>query len=342
MRILVTGGAGYIGSHTVLELLRQGYEVSVIDNLSNSSSESIKKIEKLTNKKISFHEFDLCNHKNLEKCFAEEKYGAVIHFAGLKAVGESVEKALYYYRNNLVSTLTLLEVMEKNNIKNLVFSSSATIYGDPKSVPIPENAVKQATNPYGQTKLMIEQILEDIVRTKSGWQATSLRYFNPVGADPSGEIGEDPNGLPNNLLPFVSQVAVGKLAELKIFGNDYPTRDGTGVRDYIHVSDLAEAHVAAIKKPAIKNKYRAINIGTGKGTSVLEIVRAFELASGKKIKYKIAERRAGDIAECYAGTRKAKKELKWQATRSINDACADAWNWQSKNPNGYSKIVEHA
>jgi len=342
MRILVTGGAGYIGSHTTLELLRQGYEVSIIDNLSNSSSESIKRVEELANKKISFHEFDLCNKKSLEKCFVKEKYDAVIHFAGLKAVGESVEKALYYYRNNLVSTLTLLEVMEKNNVKNLVFSSSATIYGDPETVPIPETAPKQATNPYGQTKLMIEQMLEDIVQTKNDWQTTSLRYFNPVGADSSGKIGEDPNGLPNNLLPFVSQVAVGKLAELKIFGNDYPTNDGTGVRDYIHVSDLAKAHVAAIKKPATKNKYRAINIGTGKGTSVLEIVKAFELASGIKIKYKIVGRRAGDIAECYANPEKAKKLLGWQAIKNINDACADAWKWQSKNPNGYSKIVEHA
>jgi len=338
MRILVTGGAGYIGSHTSLELLRQGYEVTIVDNLSNSSSESIVRIEKLANKKINFHEFDLCNQKKLENCFKNEKFDAVIHFAGLKAVGESVEKALYYYQNNLVSTLSLLEVMEKNNVKNIVFSSSATIYGDPVSVPIPESASKQATNPYGQTKLMIEQILEDIVQTKNEWQVTSLRYFNPVGADPSGRIGEDPNGLPNNLLPFVSQVAVGKLSELKVFGNDYPTRDGTGIRDYIHVSDLAKAHVSAIKKPAAKNNYRAINIGTGKGTSVLEIVKAFELASGKKIKFKIVGRRAGDIAQCYADPKKAKTELGWKATKNIKDACVDAWNWQSNNPNGYSKI----
>lgn len=340
MRILVTGGAGYIGSHTALELLRQGYDVTIIDNLSNSSAESVKRVEQIAKKRIRFYQFNLCNQSKLEDCFKKEKFDAVIHFAGLKAVGESVEKALYYYKNNLVSTLTLLEVLDKKNIKNLVFSSSATIYGDPESVPIPENAPKRATNPYGHTKLMAEQILEDIVKTKNGWQVTSLRYFNPVGADKSGEIGEDPNGLPNNLLPFISQVAVGKLNELSIFGNDYPTRDGTGVRDYIHVSDLAKAHVAAIKKPATKNKYRAINIGTGKGTSVLEIIKAFELASGKKIKYQIVGRRAGDIAECYANPKKANIELGWKATLNINDACMDAWNWQTKNPNGYSKMVK--
>lgn len=337
MRILVTGGAGYIGSHTLLELLGQGYEVSVIDNLSNSSYESIRRIEKIANKKVSFYEYDLCDRNKLEDCFEKERYDAVIHFAGLKAVGESVEKALLYYRNNLVSTLTLLDVMEKYDVKTLVFSSSATVYGNPKSVPILENAPKSATNPYGQTKLMIEQILEDVSQTNENWLITSLRYFNPVGADKSGEIGEDPNGTPNNLLPYISQVAVGKLKELQVFGNDYPTPDGTGIRDYIHVSDLAKAHVAAIKNRGQTNEYRSYNIGTGKGTSVLEIIKAFEIASGKKIPFKIVPRRVGDIAKCYANPEKANKELGWHATKSINDACADAWKWQYNNPNGYQQ-----
>lgn len=335
MKILVTGGAGYIGSHTAVCLLENGYDVSIVDNLSNSSKESISRIEKITGKKVDFHEFDLRDRDNLESLFKTNNIDAVIHFAGLKAVGESVAKALYYYQNNLESTLTLLDVMKNADVKKLVFSSSATVYGDPEMLPLVETARKSATNPYGQTKLMIEQILEDIVLTNEDWNITSLRYFNPIGAHESGTIGEDPNGLPNNLFPFISQVAIGKLAELKVFGDDYDTPDGTGVRDYIHVVDLAAAHLAALKHLDHPNEYKAYNIGTGRGISVLEAIRAFENASGKKIAYTVVARRPGDIASCYADPSLANKELEWSAKLSVEQACIDAWKWQSQNPNGF-------
>lgn len=338
MHILVTGGAGYIGSHTVLELLQLGHEVTVVDNLSNSSTESLRRVEEITGKNIGLYEFDLREQSRLETLFATNSFDAVIHFAGLKAVGESVSKALHYYHNNLVSTLALLNVMEMYNVKTLVFSSSATVYGDPATVPITEEMPKSATNPYGQTKLMIEQILEDISNTKEDWNITSLRYFNPIGAHQSGDIGEDPNGIPNNLLPYISQVAVGKLKQLSIYGKDYPTTDGTGVRDYIHVVDLAKAHIAALEKPGKVNEYRFFNVGTGSGTSVLQMIAAFEEASGKKIPYTISSRRPGDIAACYADVSKIHTAIGWKAEKTIQDACKDAWNWQLKNPNGYSVI----
>jgi UDP-glucose 4-epimerase len=336
MNILVAGGAGYIGSHTVVELLEAGHHVVVVDNLSNSSVEAIHRLQEITGKKIEFHEFDLRNREMLEALFDTNNFDAVIHFAGLKAVGESVAKALYYYKNNLESTLTLLEVMKQFSVTKLVFSSSATVYGDPEQLPITESARKQATNPYGQTKLMIEQILEDVSATNEGWNITSLRYFNPIGAHETGKIGEDPNGLPNNLVPYISQVAVGKLKELSVYGNDYGTPDGTGVRDYIHVVDLAKAHVVSLDKLDHPNKYKAYNIGTGSGTSVLQMVSAFKEASGKDIPYKIIDRRPGDIATCYADPTLANKELGWQAELSVEKACEDAWRWQSQNPNGYS------
>jgi len=335
MHILVTGGAGYIGSHTVVELLEAGHDVVIIDNLSNSSVEAIHRLEEITGKKIEFHEFDLRNREMLEAVFDTNDFDAVIHFAGLKAVGESVAKALYYYKNNLESTLTLLEVMKQFSVTELVFSSSATVYGDPEQLPITESARKQATNPYGQTKLMIEQILEDVSATKEGWNITSLRYFNPIGAHKSGKIGEDPNGLPNNLVPYISQVAVGKLKEVSVFGDDYATPDGTGVRDYIHVVDLAKAHVAALSKLDHPDIYKAYNIGTGNGTSVLQMVAAFKKASGKDIPYKIVDRRPGDIATCFADPSFANRELDWRAELSVEQACEDAWRWQSQNPNGY-------
>lgn len=337
-KILVTGGAGYIGSHTVLQLLEQGHEVVVVDNLSNSSKESLVRVEKITGKTLEFHEFDLRNRDMLSALFSTNTFEAVIHFAGLKAVGESVAKALYYYQNNLESTLILLETMKQFGVVKLVFSSSATVYGDPEKLPITEDSRKQATNPYGQTKLMIEQILEDVSQTNEGWSITSLRYFNPIGAHESGLIGEDPNGIPNNLLPYVAQVAVGKLQELTVFGDDYGTPDGTGVRDYIHVVDLAAAHLAALDHLEHPNIYKAYNIGTGKGVSVLEIVKAFEKAAGKKIAYKIAGRRPGDIASCYADPSLANNELQWKAKLSIEDACRDSWTWQSKNPQGYRTV----
>lgn len=340
MRVLVTGGAGYIGSHTILELLEQDHEVVVVDNLSNSSVESIKRVEKLTGKKVLLYTFDLRDKAQITKVFTENNIDAVIHFAGLKAVGESVAKPLWYYQNNLVSTLTLCEVMENHGVRQLVFSSSATVYGDPETVPITETLSIHATNPYGQTKVMIEQILKDLADTNTGWQISLLRYFNPIGSHPSGEIGEDPNGIPNNLVPFIAQVAVGKREELKVFGDDYDTPDGTGVRDYIHVVDLAKGHLAALAHPPVINTATAYNLGCGKGYSVLEVIQAFEKASGKSIPYQIVSRRPGDIAACYADASKAKQELNWQATLSLNDACNDAWRWQSKNPNGF-KTVEN-
>ena len=337
MIILVTGGAGYIGSHTIIELLNNKHDVIIIDNLLNSSKVAINRIEKIVGKKLAFYEKDVRNKQALEEIFSKHQIDGVIHFAGLKAVGESVRVPLKYYNNNLISTISLLEVMESHEVRQLVFSSSATVYGDPVIVPIKESATLPAkvTNPYGQTKLIIETMLMDLAITNNNWQITALRYFNPIGAHESGTIGEDPSDIPNNLMPYVSQVAVGKLKELSVFGNDYPTPDGTGVRDYIHVTDLAKAHVAALNIPATPNEYRAINVGTGKGTSVLELVNAFEHASGVKIPYKITDRRPGDIAACYADPSLAHSLLGWQAQKSLKDACADSWRWQSDNPNGY-------
>lgn len=336
--ILVTGGAGYIGSHTVVELLNSNHEVVIVDNFVNSNPEALNRIKKISNKDFKFYELDVCDKQALSEIFSQNKIDAVIHFAGLKAVGESVETPIRYYQNNLISTLALLQCMDEHSVKQLVFSSSATVYGNPKTVPIKEtDPIGDAlTNPYGKTKYMIEEILMDLNNTNNNWQLTSLRYFNPAGAHESGLIGEDPNDTPNNLMPYISQVAVGKLKELSIFGNDYPTKDGTGVRDYIHVVDLAKAHVSAIDKPAKTNEYRAINIGTGRGTSVLELINAFQETNQVNIPHKISPRRLGDVAICYADTGIAKKELNWQAEKSINDMCQDSWAWQSKNPNGYS------
>ncbi|MBO6572407.1 MAG: UDP-glucose 4-epimerase GalE [Balneola sp.] len=336
MAILVTGGAGYIGSHTVLELLELGNEVIVVDNLSNSSKESLIRVESITGKSPIFYEQDLLDRAALENVFSSHKIDSVIHFAGYKAVGESVQKPMMYYQNNLDSTLILCEVMKKFDVKNLVFSSSATVYGDPESVPITEESSLSATNPYGRTKLFIEYILKDLYTSDDSWNIALLRYFNPVGAHKSGLIGEDPNDIPNNLMPYVSQVAVGKLKQLSVFGDDYPTPDGTGVRDYIHVVDLALGHLKAIDKLRSAPGLVIYNLGTGKGTSVLDMIKAFENASGKKVEYKIGPRRSGDIATCYADPSKAEKELGWKAERGIEEMCVDAWKWQSENPNGYN------
>ena len=335
MNILVTGGAGYIGSHTLIELIEAGYTPVVVDNLSNSSPEALKRVEKITGAKIPFHKLDLRNEEELEKVFAEHKFDAIIHFAGLKAVGESVKKPLHYYNNNLASTLTLLQQAVEHKVPKFIFSSSATVYGTPEELPLKETSRTGVgiTNPYGQTKYMIEQILQDVVAANPNLQVTILRYFNPVGAHKSGLIGEDPNGLPNNLLPYVSQVAVGKLPEVGVFGDDYDTPDGTGVRDYIHVVDLAKGHVAALK--SAQNGVSVYNLGTGQGTSVLELINAFSKAAGKPIPYVIKPRRHGDIASCYATSEKALNELGWQAKKSIATACEDSWKWQSGNPSGY-------
>ena len=335
MKILVTGGAGYIGSHTCLELLQAGYEVVVVDNLSNSKEESLKRVQELAGKTLEFHKVDLLDKKALKAVFDSASIEAVVHFAGLKAVGESVTIPLHYYHNNVTGTLVLCEVMERHGVKNIVFSSSATVYGDPHTVPITEDFPLSPTNPYGRTKWMIEEILRDLHRTDEVWNIALLRYFNPVGAHPSGRIGEDPNGIPNNLLPYIAQVAVGKLSELPVFGNDYPTPDGTGVRDYIHVVDLSVGHLAALLKLTSNPGVVTYNLGTGRGYSVLEMVSAFEKTSGKKIAYNIEGRRAGDIASCYADPSKAKKELDWSVDRGIDEMCADSWHWQSSNPNGY-------
>ena len=338
-KILITGGAGYIGSHTLIELDKAGYEFVVYDNLSNSSKESIKRVEKIVNKTISFEQGDIRDKESLRKVFTEYKIDSVIHFAGLKAVGESVAKPIEYYDNNVSGTLKLLEVMKEFNCKKIVFSSSATVYGDPHTTPIKETFPTGATtNPYGQTKYFIEEILKDLYVSDNEFKIAILRYFNPVGAHESGQIGEDPNGIPNNLMPFIAQTAVGKREILSVFGGDYDTHDGTGVRDYIHVVDLAYGHVKAInylnnlkdvEKPLI------VNLGTGKGYSVLDMIKAFEKASGQKINYKIVDRRAGDIAKCYADPSTAKELLGWEAKRNIDDMCADSWRWQSNNPNGY-------
>ena len=335
MNILVTGGAGYIGSHTCLELLEAGYEVIVVDNFSNSKEESLKRVQEITGRTLELHKVDLLDKEALNSVFENSSIDAVIHFAGLKAVGESVTIPLRYYHNNITGTLTLCEVMEKNNVMNIVFSSSATVYGDPPKVPIKEDFPLSATNPYGRTKLMIEEILKDLYTANDAWNIVVLRYFNPIGAHSSGRIGEDPNGIPNNLLPYISQIAVGKLPKLSVFGNDYPTNDGTGVRDYIHVVDLAIGHLKALETLASRPGVVTYNLGTGQGYSVLEMVAAFEKASKKEIPFEIAGRRSGDIASCYADPSKAKSELGWKAERGLDQMCADAWRWQSKNPNGY-------
>ena len=335
MRVLVTGGAGYIGSHTCVELLLAGYEVIVVDSLINSREESVRRIEEISGRKLEFHKVDLLDKSGLDRVFQQAKVDAVIHFAGLKAVGESVAIPLQYYKNNISGSLVLFEVMAEHNVRNLVFSSSATVYGDPASLPITEDFPIKSSNPYGWCKVMIEQILQDLYLADPSLNIALLRYFNPVGAHPTGRIGEDPKGVPNNLVPYISQVAVGKLPELKIFGNDYPTPDGTGVRDYIHIMDLASGHIKALEKLAANPGLVIYNLGTGKGYSVLEMVNAFAEASGKKIPYKIVERRPGDIASCYADSSKAEKDLSWKASRDIKAMCEDTWRWQTQNPNGY-------
>ncbi len=337
MRILVTGGAGYIGSHTCVELLDAGYEVAVIDNLSNSCEESLARVEAITGKKLTFYKEDLCDIDAVEKAFANDKFDAVIHFAGLKAVGESVQIPLAYYENNIGSTLNLCKTMAKYGCKKLVFSSSATVYGDPHTVPITEDFPLHCTNPYGRTKLMIEEILRDLYVSDEEWDIALLRYFNPVGAHKSGLIGEEPKGIPNNLMPYITQVAVGKRPYLNVFGNDYDTPDGTGVRDYIHVVDLAIGHIKAIEKISQRVGVVTYNLGTGCGYSVLDMVKAFSKACGKDVAYEIAPRRPGDIAQCYADPKKAKEELGFEAKKNLDDMCRDSWNWQSKNPDGYNK-----
>ena len=338
MAILVTGGAGYIGSHTVVELQTAGYDVVVLDNLSNSSEKSLQRVEKITGKPVTFYKADILDRDALNAVFEKESIDSCIHFAGLKAVGESVQKPWEYYENNIAGTLTLVDVMRKHGVKNIIFSSSATVYGDPAFVPITEECPKgQCTNPYGWTKSMLEQILMDIQKADPEWNVVLLRYFNPSGAHKSGMIGENPNGIPNNLMPYITQVAVGKLKELGVFGNDYDTPDGTGVRDYIHVVDLAKGHVKALKKIEEKAGLKVYNLGTGIGYSVLDIVKNFEEATGVKIPYVIKDRRAGDIATCYSSAEKAEKELGWKAEFGIKEMCADSWKWQSNNPNGYEE-----
>ncbi len=341
-KILVTGGVGYIGSHTCIELIEAGYQIVVYDNLSNSHIEALKRVEQITGQNIEFIKGDLLDESLLDDTFNHHQFFGVVHFAGLKAVGESVAKPLLYYKNNVAGTINLLQVMEKYQVFNFVFSSSATVYGDPEQLPITETAKRSTTNPYGQTKLMIEYILEDLCHSDSRWQVISLRYFNPVGAHISGQIGEDPNGIPNNLMPYISQVAVGKLEKLRIFGNDYPTVDGTGVRDFIHVVDLAKGHISAINYLVKQEQnqqslgFFAVNLGTGEGTSVLQLVNAFIQSTGQQIAYEFAPRRAGDVASCYANADLAKQTLQWQANLDIQDMCRDTWRWQSQNPKGYS------
>lgn len=336
MHVLVTGGAGYIGSHTCLELLHSGHQVTVIDNLANSSREALRRVEALSGRSLTFHEVDLLDLDALRTVFRQTPEAtAVIHFAGLKAVGESVRIPLRYYQNNLNGTLNLCQVMAEQEVKVLVFSSSATVYGDPASVPIREDFPLSCTNPYGRTKLMIEEILRDLHRADPTWRIGLLRYFNPVGAHPSGRIGEDPGGIPNNLMPYIAQVAVGTLGELAVFGGDYPTPDGTGVRDYIHVVDLALGHLRALEKLVDTPGVLTCNLGTGRGYSVLDMVRAFEAACGRAIPFRIVDRRSGDIAQCYADPSLARRELGWQATRDLGEMCADSWRWQSANPQGY-------
>ncbi|GAB3037532.1 UDP-glucose 4-epimerase GalE [Bowmanella dokdonensis] len=334
--VLVTGGAGYIGSHTVLQLLEAGHQVTVLDNLSNASDESLRRVQTLTGKTLNFVRGDILDADGLDRLFEDGDFDSVIHFAGLKAVGESVEQPLRYYQNNVSGTLTLCQAMEKHQVRNLVFSSSATVYGDPVHLPLIEDMpTGTPTNPYGQSKLMVELLLKDLHRADSRWNIALLRYFNPVGAHPSGQIGEDPNGIPNNLMPFVAQVAGGRREKLSIFGDDYPTPDGTGVRDYIHVEDLAAGHLKALDKLSEGCGLKIYNLGTGQGYSVLDMVRAFENASGRPVPYQIAPRRAGDVASCFADATLAEQELGWKAKKGIEEMCADTWRWQSQNPGGY-------
>ena len=336
MAILVTGGAGYIGSHACLELLRAGHEVVVVDNLSNSREDAVHRVEHLAGKRLAFHRVDIRDRAGLEAVFAGASIDSVMHFAGLKAVGESVGQPLRYFDNNITGTIVLLEVMKQQAVKTLVFSSSATVYGDPASVPIREDFPLSAYNPYGRSKLFIEDMLRDLIRAEPEWRIALLRYFNPTGADPSGDIGEDPNGIPNNLVPYLAQVAVGTLEELPVYGGDYPTRDGTGVRDYIHVTDLVLGHLKALEKLARGPGIVTYNLGTGQGYSVLDVIHAFERAAGKPIPHRIVDRRPGDAAECWADPSLAGRELGWTATRDLDVMCADVWRWQTQNPNGYA------
>ncbi len=337
MAVLVTGGAGYIGSHTCVELLENGYDVVVMDNLYNSNKKAVDRVEQITGKKVNFYCVDMLDRDGVDQIFQKENIDSVIHFAGYKAVGESVRKPLEYYHNNITGTLILCDVMRKYGVKNIIFSSSATVYGDPAFVPITEECPKgKITNPYGQTKGMLEQILTDLHVADPEWNVVLLRYFNPIGAHKAGVIGEDPKGIPNNLVPYIAQVAVGKLEKLGVFGDDYDTPDGTGVRDYIHVVDLAKGHVKAMKKFQEEPQVRIYNLGTGKGYSVLDVLHAFEKACGKTLPYEIKPRRAGDIATCYADPSKAKRELGWEAEYGIEEMCQDSWRWQSMNPNGYN------
>ncbi|MCY9660264.1 UDP-glucose 4-epimerase GalE [Paenibacillus chondroitinus] len=340
MPILITGGAGYIGSHTCVELLNAGYEIVVVDNLSNSSLESLKRVKELTGKDFAFYQIDLLNRQDVELVFKQNKIEAVIHFAGLKAVGESVRLPLRYYHNNITGTIVLCELMQEYAVKKIVFSSSATVYGMSDQVPITENFPLGATNAYGRTKLMIEEIMQDMYVSDPTWSIALLRYFNPIGAHSSGRLGEDPNGTPNNLMPYITQVAVGRLKELKIYGNDYPTVDGTGVRDYIHVVDLACGHVKALEKIMASTGVEAYNLGTGQGYSVVEMVLAFENATGQHIPYMITDRRPGDIGVCFSDPNKAKRELGWSAQRGIKEMCLDSWRWQAHNPYGFHKKEE--
>lgn len=338
MNILVTGGAGYIGTHTVVELQNAGHNVIVVDNLSNSSEEALKRVEQITGKHVKFYKDDVLDLKALNRIFDNEKVDAVIHFAGLKAVGESVEKPVEYYTTNICGTMNLVDVMRNHGVKNIIFSSSATVYGDPEFVPITEKHPKGiCTNPYGWSKWMQEQILSDIQKADPEWNVVLLRYFNPIGAHDSGMIGEDPKGIPNNLMPYVAQVAVGRLKEIGVFGNDYPTPDGTGVRDYIHVVDLAKGHVAALDMIHRDAGLKIYNLGTGKGSSVLDVIHAFEKACGHELPYSIKPRRAGDIAECYADSSLAAEELGWHAERDLENMCETSWKWQTMNPNGYNE-----
>ena len=342
MKILVTGGAGYIGSHTCIELLNENYEVVVLDNLSNSSQESLTRVQKITGKKLAFHRADLLEKSSVQKIFKDHEIDGVIHFAGLKAVGESVAQPLKYYHNNITGTLHLVSVMDEFNVKNLVFSSSATVYGNPATLPITEDFPLSAANPYGRTKLMIEEILQDLYLADRRWNIALLRYFNPVGAHESGEIGEDPLGLPNNLMPYISRVAVGILPRLNVFGGDYDTPDGTGVRDYIHVKDLALGHIRTLPKLAENPGVVIYNLGTGNGFSVLEMIKGFERASNRPVPYQIIDRRPGDIATCFADPSKAKRELGWEALKSLDDMCRDTWIWQKKYPHGFQKTPKGA
>lgn len=336
MNILVTGGAGFIGSHTILELLSAGHDVVVMDNLSNSKITSLERVEELTGRSITFEEIDLLDVDGMESLFRSHSIDAVIHFAGLKAVGESVEKPLYYYENNVSGTVNLCKVMNNHGVKRIVFSSSATVYGNPAESPLKETSELSATNPYGQTKLTIEHIFRDICVSDSDWKVSLLRYFNPVGAHESGKIGEDPTGIPNNLMPYVTQVAVGKRKKLSVFGSDYPTHDGTGVRDYIHVTDLAKGHLKALENLENESGAEAYNLGTGHGSSVLDVIKTFEKVTDNKIPYELTDRRPGDAAICFADPAKAKERLNWETEKTLEDMCRDAWNWQTGNPDGYN------